>query len=311
MLQLLLRRCGIKGTKPTVTKPAAAGELTQGELWLNNNHESPALFARADDDSLIEFNPAKGVHVGETAPANPTQGQQWFHGSKGELFVYYDDGTGAAQWVVVNPQAGQLAGFRNVLINGDLKINQRGVTIAAAAVGTYGPDRWKKVDAGNMTQIVEDVNYVPGAKYTLSWKGGSPQQLTAPVTGHWTLPNIPITATEVQLEPGPVATPFERRGHGLELILAQRYYQIVYFFDQFDGILGNGGPVTVAKGISIPVAMRAAPTVSWSPTLAGAGNPRASLSAAFTGIVFIWEYHSTNAVATRAVDGAAVCSSEL
>jgi hypothetical protein len=59
MLQLLLRRCGIKGTKPTVSKPAAAGELAQGELWLNNNHESPGLFARADDDSLIEFAPEK------------------------------------------------------------------------------------------------------------------------------------------------------------------------------------------------------------------------------------------------------------
>jgi hypothetical protein len=59
MLQLLLRRCGIKGTKPTVSKPAAAGELAQGELWLNNNHESPGLFARADDDSLIEFTPEK------------------------------------------------------------------------------------------------------------------------------------------------------------------------------------------------------------------------------------------------------------
>jgi hypothetical protein len=59
MLQLLLRRCGIKGTKPTVTKPAAAGELAQGELWLNNNHESPGLFARADDDTLIEFTPEK------------------------------------------------------------------------------------------------------------------------------------------------------------------------------------------------------------------------------------------------------------
>jgi hypothetical protein len=45
-----------------------------------------------------------GTHVGETAPANPKQGQQWFHSSKGKLYVYYDDGTGAAQWVVANPQ---------------------------------------------------------------------------------------------------------------------------------------------------------------------------------------------------------------
>jgi hypothetical protein len=120
---------------------------------------------------------------------------------------------------------GQLAGFRNVLINGNLTVNQRGVTIAAAAVGAYGPDRWKKVDAGNMTQIVEDGNFVPGATYTLSGTGVTTQQLTAPATGNWTLPNIPITATKIQLEPGTVATPFEQRTYGAELVMCQRYFE--------------------------------------------------------------------------------------
>jgi hypothetical protein len=144
MLKLFLRRSSTKDAKPTVTKPAAAGELAQGELWLNNNHETPGLFARADDDSLIEFKTSppdattavKGivqladaaaitagtagrvvdaaqllaanygthVHVAETPPANPRQGDEWFHSGKGKLYVYYDDGTGAAQWVVANPQ---------------------------------------------------------------------------------------------------------------------------------------------------------------------------------------------------------------
>jgi hypothetical protein len=144
MLKLFLRRSSTKDAKPTVTKPAAAGELAQGELWLNNNHETPGLFARADDDTLIEFKTSppdattavKGivqladaaaitagtagrvvdaaqllaanygthVHVAETPPANPRQGDEWFHSGKGKLYVYYDDGTGAAQWVVANPQ---------------------------------------------------------------------------------------------------------------------------------------------------------------------------------------------------------------
>jgi parallel beta-helix repeat protein len=55
MLKLFLRRTSTKDRKPTVSKPAAAGELAQGELWLNNNPASPALFARASDDTLIEF----------------------------------------------------------------------------------------------------------------------------------------------------------------------------------------------------------------------------------------------------------------
>ena len=55
MLKLLLRRSGTKSLKPATSKPAAAGEVAQGELWLNNNHETPGLFTRADDDTLIEF----------------------------------------------------------------------------------------------------------------------------------------------------------------------------------------------------------------------------------------------------------------
>ena len=159
---------------------------------------------------------------------------------------------------------GQLAGFRNVIINGDLKINQRSVTIAAAAVGKYGPDRWKKVDAGNMTQIVEDVNFVQGAKYILSWKGHAPQVLTAPATGHWTLPNIPITATEIQLEPGTVATPFERRSYGLELALCQRYYEAT------DVLLSTAAWSSLINMVCWKVTKREAPVVTTYQT-AGSG----------------------------------------
>jgi len=182
-----------------------------------------------------------------TFPAAPTNGQVYTDTTSGQSWTW--DGTkwkgsgSTAYWNRTGtslvpattgdsikgplvPTNGAL-GSRNAIINGALRINQRGVTIAAAAVGAYGPDRWKKVDASNMTQIVEDVNFVPGAKYTLSWKGGTPQVLTAPATGHWTLPNIPITATEIQLELGEVATPFERRSYGQELSLCQRYFLAV------------------------------------------------------------------------------------
>jgi hypothetical protein len=121
------------------------------------------------------------------------------------------------------PTNGSL-GFRNVIINGNLRINQRGVTIAAAAVGKYGPDRWKKVDASHMTQIVEDVNFIHGATYTLSGTGVTTQQLTAPASGHWTLPKIPITATNIQLEIGTVATPFEHQPQQIARDLCRRYY---------------------------------------------------------------------------------------
>lgn len=178
--------------------------------------------------------------------------------------------------------SGQLAGFRNILINGDMRINQRGVTIAAAANGTYGPDRWKKVDASNMTQIVEAGNFEPSTVYTLSGTGVTTQQLTSPASGNWTLPNIPIAATKIQLEKGTIATPFELRPVGLELALCQRY-AIVYD--------GTGGVSPVASGVMSTATlfsggsgldMRASPTLV---VLSGTIEVRTASSGAATSVV--------------------------
>jgi hypothetical protein len=102
MLKLLLRRSGAKNQKPTVSKPAAAGELAQGELWLNNNHETPALFARADDDTLIEWKPGGGgggVASGNTPPASPVNGQSWINtGNTPPTLEVYDAAT--SSWKV-------------------------------------------------------------------------------------------------------------------------------------------------------------------------------------------------------------------
>lgn len=116
--------------------------------------------------------------------------------------------------------------FRNKLINGEVtRINQRGVANwAAVSNGNYGYDRWKKIDASNMTQIIEAGNFRPSTVHTLSGVGVTTQQITSPASGNWTLPNIPITATNVQVEEGLEATPFEVRHIGFELALCQRYY---------------------------------------------------------------------------------------
>ena len=116
--------------------------------------------------------------------------------------------------------------MKNKLINGEVwRINQRGVANwAAVANGAYGYDRWKKIDASNMTQIIEAGNFRPSTVHTLSGIGVTTQQITSPASGNWTLPNIPITAMNVQVEEGLVATPFEVRHIGFELSLCQRYY---------------------------------------------------------------------------------------
>jgi len=65
--------------------------------------------------------------------------------------------------------------------------------------------------------------------------------------------------TGCQLEPGPVATPFEHRPEGLEMSLCQRYFQ--KSTDSLRLFLANAAPST-AKYISYfrPVTMRTAPT---------------------------------------------------
>ena len=201
-----------------------------------------------------------------TFPAAPTNGQVYTDATSGQSWTWdgvkWKGSSSTAYWnrtgTTLSPSTagdtiqGQLVptngalGSRNVLINGDLKVNQRQTPITAAAVGAYGPDRWKKVDATNMTQVVEDLNFTPGAKYTLSWKGGTPQVLTAPASGHWTLPNIPITATEVQLELGEVVTPFERRSYGQELALCQRYYERIGGESNYQGLRWIGYNATSA-----------------------------------------------------------------
>jgi hypothetical protein len=84
-----------------------------------------------------------------------------------------------------------LSGFRNLIINGDFRINQRGYTSGTSlSSGVYGFDRWKVVTGplaltftsapqgqqitilafGQIRQVVERANITAGT-YVLSWTG--------------------------------------------------------------------------------------------------------------------------------------------
>jgi hypothetical protein len=111
-----------------------------------------------------------------------------------------------------------------------------------------------------------------GIILTFTFAAGSTYQTTA---GSWQAGNFlgtsaqtnllastanEIRITGVQLEPGTVATPFERRSYGAELALCQRY------FWKSTGTLVIAGQTTGAYGqqqsMILPVEMRATPTVS-------------------------------------------------
>jgi hypothetical protein len=148
-----------------------------------------------------------------------------------------------------------LTAFRNKLINGAFRINQRGYSSGAAtgAANQYTLDRWRVVTsgqsvaftntggvitvtapAGGLEQVIEGSNLVTG-NYVLSWTGTA----TATVGGvalakggvvgivggtDTTIRFSGGTVSQPQFELG-TATPFEDRPLGLELALCQRYFE--------------------------------------------------------------------------------------
>ena len=86
------------------------------------------------------------------------------------------------------------------------------------------------------------------------------------------------SCTGIQLEPGPVATPFEHRPIGLELQLCQRYYQQVDFAK--DGgylYLTQLNPTSRAVSTMFPVEMRANPTPTATLSFGGVDNIDAAI----------------------------------
>lgn len=67
-----------------------------------------------------------------------------------------------------------------------------------------------------------------------------------------------ITASNLQIEAGSNATPFERRPYGMELALCQRYYQTIS--DHLCGGHAVSGSVTIYNDFPLPVSMRTTPT---------------------------------------------------
>lgn len=189
------------------------------------------------------------------------------------------------------------SGFRNKVINGDFRVNQRAYASGAATtVNQYTLDRWKVSGTAGITfvtlngkktvtipagqtlkQIIEGFNLTAG-DYVLSWGGtaqarinsgpyGASGSVKVSLTGglDTTIEFSAGTLEFVQFEMGSVSTPFENRHYGYELGLCQRYYfspgNKFYYTD--GNAFGNWGGATSVCGIRIktPVEMRVAPTL--------------------------------------------------
>ena len=164
---------------------------------------------------------------------------------------------------IVQIDSSPLTGYKNLLINGDKRVNYRDFDGSSFVDGEYCWDRWKAT-ATAMVQIVEEGNYIPDTEYTLSGDGVTTQQLTSPASGHWTIPEVPRTATEIQLELGDTATNFEQRSIALERSLCQRYYWTGKVNGKGQGVKYMEGSenYAFAGSLTFPTEMRTTPTIT-------------------------------------------------
>jgi len=222
--------------------------------------------------------------------------------------------------LVISTINGQAIGTKNVIIDGNFNVNQRGVSgTVTLAAGAYGHDRWKggasgctytfatvenvttlTISAGSLVQVVEGLNLQSGT-YTLSFNGTaqgkinggsySASGVTGTATGgtNMTIEFNTGTLSLVQLEKGSTATSFDYRPYGTELGLCQRYLPAWISSSSAYGAVGSGMCISTNSGfifVGFQVQPRIPPTgVSGTPA-----NFRMYVangaSVSFTGIVF-------------------------
>ena len=115
-------------------------------------------------------------------------------------------------------------------------------------------------------------NYTDAGNTMNQWAAYSGSSRMPDNTTTWyTTNDATFEFTGVQLEVGPVATPFEHRSFGDELRRCQRYYHRITAGGQY-GRFANGqctGSTESQYFVQFPVTMRAAPTFGYSGTIVG------------------------------------------
>lgn len=211
----------------------------------------------------------------------------------------------ATGYAATSLNGGQLAGFRNLIINGNFAINQRAYVSGTAITGAnqYTLDRWRVVTsgqsltysasgngnqitapAGGVEQVIEGAN-IGGGTYTLSWTGTATATVNGvacanggnvalPTNINATVRFIGGTVSLVQFELGEIATPFEQRSIGIELVLSKRYCQTL----MLDFRTYATGNFVYASPHCLPVTMRATPTATFISNIAASNTSSVTAS---------------------------------
>lgn len=151
------------------TSPNPPSGPEPGDLWFNSDDGRLYVYYEdVDGSQWVDASPdaqAAVVSSSPSPPSSPNANDLWWDDEDGKLFIYYVDAD-SSQWVEASPSSGgsnyvaidgdtmtgdltvpslntgPLAGLRNVLINGDFRISQRGGPFLNATTDTYTFDRW-------------------------------------------------------------------------------------------------------------------------------------------------------------------------
>jgi hypothetical protein len=132
---------------------------------------------------------------------------------------------------------------------------------------TYVGDTSNPFDNNNGGSLQFNIWLHAGSNFTSGtiqypWGGGNNPGRAAGITSFFDSTDRTFFITGVQMEAGPVATPFEHRSYGEELSLCKRYYQSI------TGFVGKAITTAVFQAsYSFPTTMRAAPSASQSAVL--------------------------------------------
>lgn len=155
---------------------------------------------------------------------------------------------------------------REYTINSPSTWEYKTITIAGDTTGT-----WEKTNSGGLNMIW---SYGAGTDYqgTNNTWGTGVKFSTSSQTQLISTLNATFFLTGVQLEVGPVASPFERRPYNQELALCQRYYQ-KYDYLNFRSADPGSSQTYMACSLVFSSNMRIAPNVTYrSPNNNTSGN---------------------------------------
>jgi hypothetical protein len=201
---------------------------------------------------------------------------------------YYLNITGAASNTLVNVrhriEALNIADLANTIVTLSFRCSSTTTTSVTAQVSCASA-------LDNFTTITNSQNFVKtitstGTVYTATFT--LPAQAVNGVEVLFNLTELTSGAfalADVQLEPGTVATPFERRSYGQELALCRRYYTRISATGSNFTSFGAGyaiGTATANIHLSYPTNMRTAPTLTQSNTSLG-GVVVTSISSVYAG----------------------------